>query len=752
MSSHVSVSSHPHSTSTPARLLRMIEVRSIDYIPSSERRGKAWHQAPFWFTGQLVVSTIIVGFIGPAQGLSVGLSILASALGALAGAFLMAFHANQGPTMGLPQMVQSRAQFGVKGAALPMLGAIFLYVGLSVFGVVLGGQAISLVLPGPPLMWGAGIVVLATLLAVVGHDLLHAVLRWLSYLVAPVFVVLTVLALVHLHPQPASGETNTPAAMLVQFVAAAGYLLGYAVYVSDYSRYLPASTSPRAVIGWTYLGAATSAIWLMSLGSFIASSVPVADALPNLRDIGDRLFPGFGTFAVVITLVPSAIALMGVNLYGTMLSGVSIAAGFRPIALSVRARVIGIVAGGACAFLVALAMPDAYLGAFNDFVTMVLYLLVPWSAVNLVDYYWVRRGRYAITALFDQNGIYGRWGVAGLVAYGLGFAAMIPFMSTGFFTGPAVPALGGADIAFAVGLLVAGGAYLVGNRGFHPSSERPAILASLRLLGEGANDGEHTADDVERRTVDTATGPLSVLLRRGDEGTTPVLFLHPANLSARCWRMVAERLPADRGWIALDLRGHGESTRSGTYDVEGWAEDCAHVLTSLGVPRAHLVGGSASAAVAVELAARHPDLAASVVTVGGAFRPVDPEEGGLIEEIVALGSDQALRRHAAAEAVAVPEAAEEAIADLSRNDDATTIAIWRAAAATDSEHAAATLRRPVLVVVGELDRTCPAEESTWFAEVTGARLEVLPGIGHLPMYEAPDDLASLLTEHLRRLS
>lgn len=728
--------------SKPTRFLDKIEVRSIDYIPPSERHGKAWHQAPFWFTGQLVVSTIIVGFVGPAQGLSVGWSIASGALGALAGAFLMAFHANQGPTMGLPQMIQSRAQFGVKGAALPMAAAIFLYVGLSVFGVVLGGQAISMVLPGPSLLWGALVVVLATFLAIVGHDLLHAVLRWLSYLVGPVFVVLTVLALVHLHPQP-TGHTDTVAAMLVQFVAAAGYQLGYAVFVSDYSRYLPASTSTKAVIGWTYLGAAASAIWLMALGSFIASAVPVADALPNLQDIGDRLFPGFGTFAVVVTLVPSAIALMGVNLYGSMLSGVSIAAGFRPIAVSVRARVIGIVAGGVCAYLIALAMPAAYLGTFNDFVTIVLYLLVPWSAVNLVDYYWVRRGRYAIAALFDQNGVYGRWGAAGLAAYGLGFAAMVPFMSTGFYTGAAVPALGGLDIAFAVGLVVAGGGYLVANRGFDLSSEEPAILASRRLLGE-------SADDVERRTVDTATGQLSVLLRRGQNGTAPVLFLHPANLSARCWRMVTRRLPADRGWIALDLRGHGESTRSGTYGVDSWAEDCARVLSSLGVPRAHLVGASAGAAVAVELAARHPDLAASLVTVGGAFRPADPEEGTLIDDIVADGPERALSRHAAAEAVAVPEAAQEAIADLSRNDATTTIAIWRAAAATDTERAEARLRCPALVVVGELDRTCPPAESAGFAEATGARLEILPLVGHLPMYEAPRDLTALLTEHLRR--
>ncbi|MEV7012845.1 alpha/beta fold hydrolase [Streptosporangium sp. NPDC051022] len=722
---------------SPSRLLGVIEVRSIDYVPPSERRGRAWHQAPFWFTGQLVISTVIVGFVGPAQGLSLGWSIAAGTLGALAGAFLMAFHANQGPTMGLPQMVQSRAQFGVRGAALPMFAAIFLYIGLSVFGVVLGGQAVSLVLPGPPLLWGALIVVVAALLAIVGHDLLHVVLRRLSYLVVPVFAVLTVLALVNLDPRPAA-HTDTPAAFLVQFAAAAGYQLGYAVFVSDYSRYLPASTPARSVIGWTYLGAAASAIWLMALGSFIASSVPVADALPNLRDIGDGLFPGFGTLALAVTLVPSAIALMGVNLYGAMLSGVSIAAGFRRFHLSVRARVIGIVAGGVCAYLVALAMPAAYLGTFNDFVTIVLYLLVPWSAVNLIDYYWVRRGHYAISALFDLDGVYGRWSAAGLIAYGLGFAAMIPFMSTGLFTGPAVEALGGTDIAFAVGLLVSGAAYLVACRGHNPAAERDAVLADRFLLG-----------DAERRTVETGTGPLSVLFHRGAPDTAPILFLHPANLSAGCWQGLAERLPAGRGWIALDLRGHGESARSDRYDVATWAEDCAHVLASLGVPRAHLVGASAGAAVAVELAARRPDLVASVVTVGGAFRPADPDEGGLIEDIAALGPEAALRRHTTT-AVAAPGHAAAVTADLSHNDAATTVAIWRAASATDTEPAAGGVRCPVLVVVGELDGTCPPPESAWFAQVVGARLEIMPGIGHLPMYEAPAALAALLTEHLRR--
>ena len=56
-----------------------IEVRSIDYVPRHERHGKVWHQAPFWFTGNFVLTTMVTGFTGPA----LGLGALAVLLGAL---------------------------------------------------------------------------------------------------------------------------------------------------------------------------------------------------------------------------------------------------------------------------------------------------------------------------------------------------------------------------------------------------------------------------------------------------------------------------------------------------------------------------------------------------------------------------------------------------------------------------------------------------------------------------------------------
>src|SRR5580700_2721947 len=105
-----------------------IELHSIDHVPPSERHGVVWHQGPFWFTGAFVIPSMLVGFIGPGLGLGVVWSVLALGLGMALGTGFMALHANQGPRLGLPQMIQSRAQFGSLGVTFPLLVAVFIYV------------------------------------------------------------------------------------------------------------------------------------------------------------------------------------------------------------------------------------------------------------------------------------------------------------------------------------------------------------------------------------------------------------------------------------------------------------------------------------------------------------------------------------------------------------------------------------------------------------------------------------------------
>ena len=101
---------------------------------------------------------------------------------------------------------------------------------------------------------------LAAVVALVGHDLIHRVERWLTI---GFFGVLTVTVLTLSYPAGSfdlDGFKATP--FLIQFGAVAGYQISRAIYVSDYSRDLPPDVTVRKTLFWTYWGSAPGAIWL----------------------------------------------------------------------------------------------------------------------------------------------------------------------------------------------------------------------------------------------------------------------------------------------------------------------------------------------------------------------------------------------------------------------------------------------------------------------------------------------------------
>src|ERR1700689_200558 len=127
-----------------------IERKSIDYIPESERHGRVIEQVPFWFLGNFHFFTIAIGFVGPSMGLSFAGTSLAGALGILFGTIFVAFHASQGAELGLPQMIQSRAQFGYRGVVVVLIGTLFTFVGFNVADSVLSAHGLNGILGWNP--------------------------------------------------------------------------------------------------------------------------------------------------------------------------------------------------------------------------------------------------------------------------------------------------------------------------------------------------------------------------------------------------------------------------------------------------------------------------------------------------------------------------------------------------------------------------------------------------------------------------
>jgi nucleobase:cation symporter-1, NCS1 family len=473
-----------------------IEVRSIDYVPLNERHGKVWSQGPLWFMSNAQIATMAVGTFSVTGGGNLIWSLLAIVGGVLFGTFFMAFHSAQGPQLGLPQMIQSRPQFGYVGALLVWAFAYLQYSGFNIFNTILAGDALHATVHGPSKLWIVVATVVAAVVALIGYDLIHGVERWLTAGFLVIFGCLTVAVCTLGYPAGSFdlGDFKwTP--FLIQFGAVAGYQISWAIYVSDYSRYLPPSVTVRKTFLWTYWGSALGAIWLMCLGSALAAWAGADfDTIASLKAAGDHVFPGFGTIALVFSTL-GLISVTALNMYGGSLTLISALDSFKKVLPTARVRIVTITFTAVLSLIPALLIGANFLTNFEDFLLLVLYLFVPWTAVNLVDYYIVRRGHYAVAEIFNPHGMYGRWGWRGIASYLVGFAAMLPFLSTSKYTGFVATALGGADISMFVGLPVAGILYWILAKSVDVEAETRVAQAEAAELERLASAHQRPEED-----------------------------------------------------------------------------------------------------------------------------------------------------------------------------------------------------------------------------------------------------------------
>ena len=475
---------------------RLLEQHTIDYIPLAERRGKVWHLWPIWFAGDAHLATLAVGVIGLALGANLLWTTIAVVGGCAFGTLFMAFHATQGPQLGLPQLIQSRPQFGYYGALLVWVVALVAYIGYNAFNQVLVTGAVRQlagreVASDPVVM--VAFALLAAAIAAVGYHWIHRAQRWVAYATIAMLLAFTAGAGKALQlPADAWRLGEFPVIpFMVQFFAAAAYQLSWSIYVSDYSRYLPPDVGVRSSFFWTSIGAFVGGVWMMLVGTLATAFSPHAEIPAALQAAGDAVWPGLGT-ALLAVAVLGLLTITTLNFYGASLTLLSIADCFRRTRAGAKERIVSLGVAVALACAIALASSADFVNRFEDLLAVLLYLLTPWTAINLVDYFWVRKGHYSAREIFNPDGIYGKWNWRGLLAYAVGFVAMIPCFSTGLYTGPIAEMLGGADISMLVGLPVSTLVYLFACRDFDAASERLAVQRADAGLDPGVPPKRHT--------------------------------------------------------------------------------------------------------------------------------------------------------------------------------------------------------------------------------------------------------------------
>lgn len=433
-----------------------VEYLTIQPVPESQRTGKVRHLFSFWFTVQIIPLAVVTGLLGPTiYKLDVTSTIIAIVLGSVVGAVFMALHSVQGSGLGVPQMIQARAQFGMYGSLLVIVVVILAYVGWIVSLMILAQQTLVAVFPS--LNAGVALAVstaLTLVTVVVGYQLilrLNRVMVWLSGLALVLTLGYTAVAAAHggIGDGGGGGAFNWTGFLGMASVAGI-WQLSYAPYVSDYSRYLPSSTTPRSAFWYTYFGTLLGAAGAMIVGALLVAALGADAQLTSLSHI----MPGPLFVFVMLVFFFGAIDAGVINMYGSSLCTLTCIQAFKlkwspkSSARNITATAIAVVV-----FVAAVGFSDDFLVQYSNFISILIYLLIPWSIVNLIDYYVVKKGHYDPASFSDPKSGYGAFNVPAVLSYFLGFVVQIPFMSTAFYQGAIAGKIGGIDTAWIVGTI-----------------------------------------------------------------------------------------------------------------------------------------------------------------------------------------------------------------------------------------------------------------------------------------------------------
>jgi NCS1 family nucleobase:cation symporter-1 len=436
---------------------RFIESHHIERIPEEARHGKPWHQFAFWFGANVNVFNVVLGAVTVSIGLTFWWALIAISVGTIIGALLIALHATQGPKLGVPQTIQSRGQFGFYGAAFMFPAVLVLNIGFIAAQLVIQGQSMQGVIGSVTLPeWIVILAIPAIVIGIFGYRWIHRVMQATAIVVGVSLIIMFVQGLKYGGLPAHEASLSRPSLGL--FLAGVALLvidmLSFGPFVSDYTRYLPAETSGKRLFWGIYAGNIIATIGSCAVGAYLAALLPTLGPVAAIGKVS-------GKWALII-MAASLINACTFNAYTGAFQVLSFANMWTRLkAISVSLRVVPFIVVMAAGVVVALIGYKNFVTNLSNFLDVLLVIFIPWSAVNLTDYFIVRHGEYHVASFFMPNGTYGRFLWRGLVAYAIGLGAEWPFVSQPDYIGPLVNKLGGADISWLVGWVVAAGVYLL---------------------------------------------------------------------------------------------------------------------------------------------------------------------------------------------------------------------------------------------------------------------------------------------------
>jgi NCS1 family nucleobase:cation symporter-1 len=331
---------------------------------------------------------------------------------------------------------------------------------------VFGAAAISILTGLPFVVSLIVIVLLQGLLGILGYEAIHTFEKYMAIVLGAMFVVLTIA----IAGQASTGLARTDAvsgldqigAFILYSTIIASFVLAWALYASDYTRYLPEDAPSSRIFLWTVLGLTLSAGWVEALGLLVADKATKGGAVDTINTILS------GTPLAALAMIAIGIGTVAVNAMNDYTGSLSLqAAGIRV------PRIVSAIIVAILGFFVTLWLNSENLvGKIENILLFLSYWIAPWAAVVLADWR-IRRGRVNVARLVDFGSLPS--GIVALVSMAIGFIVSLPFQTSTLggeiATNTGLPIntiaakqLHYADLAYVVGFVVAFLVFLLAAR------------------------------------------------------------------------------------------------------------------------------------------------------------------------------------------------------------------------------------------------------------------------------------------------
>ena len=400
-----------------------------------------------WFGANLTIADFALGSLFFFLGVPFSGIIIAIVVGNVLGGFLLGLMASMGPSFGYPQMMISRAVMGRTGNVPFAIANWISTVGWFTVNIILGGFALRTAF-GLPFAVGAGIIVIIDVaLAIYGHDIIHTFEKVMSVVLGVMFAAMTVLAYSKMGANFSAYEASASFDLYFWALVLAvvfSYLMSWSPYASDYSRYLPRTSSKWKLVAFTTAGGAIASAWAELAGFFVfvGANDPSLDMISALAKVSG----GYSVFTLS-AIVLGAVAADALNLYTNSLSA---------LVLYKRAgRVQTVFLAGVVGFVFALAGSSNFEHFYENFLLTLDYWITPWIGVMA--------GAFLVKKIGSGVESAPPFLKTGLGAYLFGLLASVPFMNLKpyglSYIGPVASLIGEADVSYFVGAAVAFAAY-----------------------------------------------------------------------------------------------------------------------------------------------------------------------------------------------------------------------------------------------------------------------------------------------------